>query len=236
VPLGVRQKMGFRQDGAPALYIRQWLNATCPRKWIGSWGSRMVSSVVESNSDVGRLKEHVYALSPKTINALMTVPQAAVAAVGANMFRRVLENVVRRTALYLEMDGGRYCNLLHLTVKCILRTERHRMHVVKHFWFFEKDSVLCSSFLSFCIYVDFFWSFYLMYHSGHWQFCLLDLNIFSVSMWLIVQEGFSVFSGHGDLRFIFWIIFILFYFYFTKIIINTEDSCDVRVSFVRNVE
>lgn len=93
----------------------------------------MVSSVVESNSDVGRLKEHVYALSPKTINALMTVPQAAVAAVGANMFRRVLENVVRRTALYLEMDGGRYCNLLHLTVKCILRTERHRMHVVKHF-------------------------------------------------------------------------------------------------------
>jgi hypothetical protein len=152
------------------------------------------------------------------------------------LFRRARENVVRRTALYLQMDGGRYCNLLHLTVKCILRTERHRMHVVKHFWFFKKDLVLCSSFLSFCIYVDFFWSFSLTYHSGHWQFCLLDLDIFSVSMWLIVQEGFSVFSGHENLRFIFMIIFILLYFDFTEIIIKTEDSCDVRVSFVTNIE
>jgi putative heme iron utilization protein len=59
----------------------------------------MVSSFIGSNSDelfpVGRLKEHVYAVSPRTIDVLMTVPHAAVAAVGADMFRRVRENTLK---------------------------------------------------------------------------------------------------------------------------------------------
>jgi hypothetical protein len=38
--------------------------------------------------------------------------QATVTTVDANMWRRVLENAVRRTAVCLEMDGGRFEHLL----------------------------------------------------------------------------------------------------------------------------
>jgi hypothetical protein len=40
--------------------------------------------------------------------------QAGVTAVDANMLRRIRENVVRRTAVWIEMDGGRFEHLRQL--------------------------------------------------------------------------------------------------------------------------
>jgi hypothetical protein len=55
----------------------------------------------------GHLKDQVYAVLPRTIEDLMATLQAAVTTVDSNMLRRVREN-----AVCLEMDGGRFENLL----------------------------------------------------------------------------------------------------------------------------
>jgi hypothetical protein len=60
----------------------------------------------------GHLKEQVYAVPPRTIEDLVARIQTAMTTVDANMLRCVRENVVRRTAVYLEMDGGRSEHLL----------------------------------------------------------------------------------------------------------------------------
>jgi hypothetical protein len=48
---------------------------------------------------LGHLKEHVYAVPPRSIEDLGARVRAAV--------REVLENALRRTAVCLAMDGGR---------------------------------------------------------------------------------------------------------------------------------
>jgi hypothetical protein len=60
----------------------------------------------------GHLKEQVYAVPPRTIEDLVQRLQAGVTTVDAHMLRRVRENAVRRTAVCLEMDGGRFEHLL----------------------------------------------------------------------------------------------------------------------------
>jgi hypothetical protein len=60
----------------------------------------------------GHLKEHVSAVPPRTIEDLVARLQAAVTTVDENMLRCVRENAVRRTAVRLEMDGGRFEELL----------------------------------------------------------------------------------------------------------------------------
>jgi hypothetical protein len=54
----------------------------------------------------GHLKEHVYAVSPRVIEDLMAVFQAAVTMVNAVMLRHVQEKAMWGTAACLEMDGG----------------------------------------------------------------------------------------------------------------------------------
>jgi hypothetical protein len=69
----------------------------------------------QTNSDIflwGYLKEHVYSVSPRSIEDLMARLQATVATVDSNMLRVVQENVLRRTAVCLEVDGGRFARLL----------------------------------------------------------------------------------------------------------------------------
>jgi hypothetical protein len=61
----------------------------------------------------GHLKEHDYAVPPRTIEDLVERLQATTTSVDANMLRRVRENVLRRSAVCLEMEGGAsnaYCN------------------------------------------------------------------------------------------------------------------------------
>jgi hypothetical protein len=58
------------------------------------------------------LKKHVYAVPSRTIEDLVGRLQAAVTTVDTNLLRRVRENAVRRTAVYLEMDGGCFERLL----------------------------------------------------------------------------------------------------------------------------
>jgi hypothetical protein len=74
-------------------------------------------SVAGSNSDFllpyGNMKNHVYALPPRTIEDVVVVLKRAVTTVDANMLRHVGEDAVRRTALCLEMDGGRFEHLFN---------------------------------------------------------------------------------------------------------------------------
>jgi hypothetical protein len=86
----------------------------------------------------GNLKEHVYAVPPRTIEDLVARIQAAVATADAETSRRVREKSVRRTAICLQTDGGRFEHLLYLrgtrdliislTVTCILKTKRLRTY------------------------------------------------------------------------------------------------------------
>jgi hypothetical protein len=56
----------------------------------------------------GHLKEHVYAASPRIIEDLVTILQAAMTTIAANMLRRVQENAMWHIAVCLEMDGGHF--------------------------------------------------------------------------------------------------------------------------------
>jgi hypothetical protein len=61
---------------------------------------------------VGTLEgAHVYAVPSRSIERLVA-RQAAVTTVDANLLRRVGKNSVRSTAVWLEMDEGRFQNLL----------------------------------------------------------------------------------------------------------------------------
>jgi hypothetical protein len=60
----------------------------------------------------GRLKEHVYAVPARTIEDLMERHQRAVITVDAKMIRHVRENSWRRTAVCIEVDRGRFENVL----------------------------------------------------------------------------------------------------------------------------
>jgi hypothetical protein len=77
----------------------------------------MTSSVDGSNSDElflcgGHRKEHVYAVHPRIVVDIVVRFQGAATTVDASMIQRVRENVVQRTAVCFEMDGGGYENLL----------------------------------------------------------------------------------------------------------------------------
>jgi hypothetical protein len=97
VPLAVRQRLWFQHAGAPAHYgedVRQWLNATNPERYIGcgrpiTWPSRLPDLTPMDIFLWGHLKELVYAVPPRTIEALMARLQAAVTMVDANMLRHV---------------------------------------------------------------------------------------------------------------------------------------------------
>jgi hypothetical protein len=120
VPLAVRQRLWFQHDGAPAHYgedVRQWLNATYPGRWIGrggpiAWPLRSPDLTPMDFFLWGHLKEQVYAIPPRTIEDLVARFKAAVTTVDGSMLRRVRENSVPRTAVCLEMDGGRFEHLL----------------------------------------------------------------------------------------------------------------------------
>jgi hypothetical protein len=60
----------------------------------------------------GHLKEYVHADPPGTYDDLVARLEAAVTAFDVDMLRRVRENVMRRTAVCLEMDEGRSERLL----------------------------------------------------------------------------------------------------------------------------
>jgi hypothetical protein len=120
VPLAVRQVLWFQHDGAPAHYgegVQQWLNATCPGRWIGCGGLIAWPLLLSDLTPMGfflwgHLKEQVYAVPPRTMKDLMARLQAPVTTVNANMLRRVQENAVLCTVVCLDMDGGCFEHLL----------------------------------------------------------------------------------------------------------------------------
>jgi hypothetical protein len=118
--LTVRQCLWFQNDGAPANSgedVRQWLKVAYSRRWTGcrrpiAWPLRSPDLTPMDFVLWGHLKEHVYAVHPTTIEDVMARLQVTVTTVDSNMLRCVRENAVRRTAVCLEMDGGRFERLL----------------------------------------------------------------------------------------------------------------------------
>jgi hypothetical protein len=119
MPLAVRKRFWFQQDGAPAHYgedVRQWLKATFPGRWIGSGGT--ISWLPLSPEltpmiffPVGAPEEPSLRSPSQDFEDLVASLQETVTTVDANMLRRVRENAVRRTAVCLEMDRGRFEHL-----------------------------------------------------------------------------------------------------------------------------
>jgi hypothetical protein len=93
VPLAVRQRLWFQNEGAAAYYgedVRQLLNATYRGRWIASEGSNAGPPQSPDLTPMdfflwGHLKEHVYALLPRTIEDLVARLEAAVTTVDGNM-------------------------------------------------------------------------------------------------------------------------------------------------------
>jgi hypothetical protein len=61
------------------------------------------------------LKEHIYTVPPDIVQDLVTRLQAALTKVNGSVLKRVRENAVRRITVCLEMDRGRFENLLKLS-------------------------------------------------------------------------------------------------------------------------
>lgn len=117
------------------------------KKAAWTWRTvRMASSVAGSNCDgfllLGRLKEQVNALPPRTIEYLVARLQAAVATVDTNMLRRVQVNVVRRTAVCLEAGGGLFNTYCNYEVPMLQTFDSLRRMTVPMKW---SNNIFCTS-------------------------------------------------------------------------------------------
>jgi hypothetical protein len=92
----------------PAVVERDISRKVDGRRGPTAWSPRSPDLTLIDFFLRGHLKEQVYAVRPMTIEDLVARLQAAVTTVDANMLRRVRENAVRRTAICLQMDGGRF--------------------------------------------------------------------------------------------------------------------------------
>jgi hypothetical protein len=77
----------------------------------------MAYSIARCNSDGfflmwGHVKEHVYAVTPRTVDDLVARLPAADAAVNAKTYYDVWKSAMRRTACCLAIDGNRFQHLL----------------------------------------------------------------------------------------------------------------------------
>jgi hypothetical protein len=97
-------------------------------------GSRLHSSV----------KDLVHVVPPRIIRDLVAGFKAAETRVDDNMLKRVRDNAVRRTAVCLKMDGGRFEHMVssfdgfcHWMMTCIFKTEGHRTYILNIFDLFS---------------------------------------------------------------------------------------------------
>jgi hypothetical protein len=115
MPLPCRS-CGFRTPGHYGEDVQQWFN-TCPGRWTGRRGLIAWSPWTPDLTAMdfflrGHVKEHIYAVPPRTIKDLVARLKVAVITVSANMLRCVQENALRHAAVCLEMYGGCFKNLL----------------------------------------------------------------------------------------------------------------------------
>jgi hypothetical protein len=120
VLLIVRHSYGFSmmEHWCTGEDVLQCLNVTCPWRLIECWGqitwpySPYLTAI---NCFLwGNLKEHIFAISPRTIKNLVPRLQAAETVVNASMLRHVRQKAAWHMAVCREMGGGHCDHLLWL--------------------------------------------------------------------------------------------------------------------------
>jgi hypothetical protein len=137
--------MWFRHDGAAAhcgKNIPLVVERDIFKKAAWTWRTVCMAPSVAGFLLLGRLKEQVYALPPRTIEDLVARLQAAVATVDTNMLRRVQVNVVRLTAVCLEAGGGRFNTYCNYEVPMLQTFDSLRRMTVPMKW---ANNIFCTS-------------------------------------------------------------------------------------------
>lgn len=123
VPLDIRRRMFMQMDGCPAHYagiVRNFLNQTYPRRWIGregpvGWPARSPDMTPLDYFLWGHMKQQVYStpidseadLHDRIINCASTIKN------DREMIRRATQQIVMRAAMCLQQRGSHFENLLH---------------------------------------------------------------------------------------------------------------------------
>lgn len=122
VNLSIRRRMVFQNDGAPCHFardVREHLNETFPRRWIGrggpiSWPARSPDLNPIDFFLWGYYKEMVYAKESNTEAELREKLRQAEIKIKENSdaFRNLKQNFLRRCHLCIEAGGRHFENLL----------------------------------------------------------------------------------------------------------------------------
>lgn len=114
VPLNIRQRLIFQQDGAPAhnsRVARRVLNEMFPNSWIGThsplaqWPARSPDLTVCDFFLWGFIKEKVYKTPVHTREELLNRLREAFALITPEMLRKLVPNIVRRAEICVEHEG-----------------------------------------------------------------------------------------------------------------------------------
>ncbi|XP_067005481.2 uncharacterized protein [Anabrus simplex] len=120
LPLGIRSKICFQQDGAPVhrlKAVRKELPSIFPGGWFGknesvAWPPRSPDLNPVEFFLWNHLKNVVYKKPYKSVDDLLDSIKSSIASVTVDMLRRVRENVVRRARLCIQAGGTHFEHLL----------------------------------------------------------------------------------------------------------------------------
>ncbi|OXU30556.1 hypothetical protein TSAR_016220 [Trichomalopsis sarcophagae] len=124
VPLGVRLRLWYQQDGAPAHYardVRTFLNQRFPNRWIGRAGPFLWPPKSPDLNPLdfflyGYVKDAVYGQAPTTILNMMDRIRRASEVITPETLGNIHRNFRRCLLLCLENNGAHFEHLI--------RTER----------------------------------------------------------------------------------------------------------------
>ena len=125
IPINVRQRMWFQQDGAPAHYsrrVRRFLNQQYQNRWISRgvpvlWPPRSPDLNPLDYYFWGYSKDAVYQEAPATRLYMMDRIRRACRAVTLQTLRGVQRNFRRRLILCLENDGSHFEHLIPRVIR-----------------------------------------------------------------------------------------------------------------------
>lgn len=120
VDVNTVQRMWLQQDGAPPHYarpVRDFLNLTYPRRWIGraghiAWPPRSPDLTSPDFFLWGYLKNTVYQTAPTTAEDLKDRIRWACRSIPANVLRKTVDAFEKRLRLCIQQNGGTFEHLL----------------------------------------------------------------------------------------------------------------------------
>lgn len=120
IPLNIRQRLIFQQDGAPphnARCVQRHLNENFPGRWIGrggpiNWPARSPDLTPLDYFLWGHIKEYVYKEQINTREELEERITEAIATITPEMIIKTTNSLLRRAQLCIDCNGGHFEQLL----------------------------------------------------------------------------------------------------------------------------